>query len=334
MANESDYYKALGLEEPSGKEQDPANPADDLKGGKVQEPADPADDEEFDDDEDDFDDEEDPDDDSEGDPEEEPEEEPEEDDEPDKAEKPMSKEERHRNAAARRKAEIDAAVAKAKAEAKAEAEAEAKRRTDAVIAAAGLTNPMDGNKPITTAEELEAYKKAFDAQQISKNLKAGKVTPEDIQKIVEQSESFKKVNQVLEKDAKADGDAKAAADKAIIDDQIKQINALDPSIKTQEDLIKMERGDEFYKYVVKHKLSFVEAFKLVNQDKLTEAKTAAEKQRAINLANSKDHLSRKKQRGSGSASVPADEMRMYRTLMPGATDAEIQAHYNSYLKNK
>ena len=48
----------------------------------------------------------------------------------------------------------------------------------------------------------------------------------------------------------------------------------------------------------------------------------------LHLLQGKQHMGQTKERGAGAVSVPAEVKEMYRALNPGATDAEIQAHYN------
>ena len=109
--------------------------------------------------------------------------------------------------------------------------------------------------------------------------------------------------------------AKEVQAKARIEEQMKTISELDPSIKKLEDLTKMENYQEFYA-LVKRGNSLSDAFKLVNYDKITRRIAAGAAQADRNAAASKAHLTRTAPRGRGSATV----------------DAEITAHYNKYLK--
>lgn len=122
------------------------------------------------------------------------------------------------------------------------------------------------------------------------------------------------------------------ADRARIDEQIRQIHELDPAIGGPGDLLALDRKEQFYAYVTKNNLSFADAYRLTYADRLTEARAAAEKQRALNLASSKNHLTPLSQRGNGSLAVPDDEMALFRELNPGVADSEIQKYYNEYRK--
>lgn len=232
----------------------------------------------------------------------------------------QSKEERSRNAAARRKAELDAAIEKARQE-------ERDKALNDFLAQAGLTDPLNDDKPIITIEDYKAYKAAYEADKLSKNLKSGKLTPEDLAKAVAETEPVKKLAQLAEETERLKAETK-------IQEELRQIHALDPSVSTVEDILKMDTSKEFYAYVQKGN-SFIDAFYLANREKLSNKSQEIAKQKALTSAQSKDHLApHTKQRGQGSVPVPPDEMANFRVFMPNATDAEIQAYYNKYVKNQ
>jgi hypothetical protein len=79
---------------------------------------------------------------------------------------------------------------------------------------------------------------------------------------------------------------------------------------------------------VKRGNTLADAYRLANFEALTSSTAAATRQAAINSMQGKQHMGQTKERGTGAVSVPADVKEMYRALNPGATDAEIQAHYN------
>jgi len=238
----------------------------------------------------------------------------------------LTPEERAKNAARRRKAEIDAAAEKARKE---EREVN-KKQWDEFFAGAKLKNPLDGNKPIASLEDFKAYQEKFQQDQLQKRLKAGKLTPEDLGKVVAETDVMKKAQQIVERAEAEEKKAKDAQTQAKIDKEIQDIGKLDPSVKSMEDLLKMERHAEFYDFV-KRGYSFYDAFRLANFDKLTQNAQAAARQQALNRVSSMDHLTQTTTRGAGAVTVPSDEMELYREIMPDATDADIQKHYNSYI---
>lgn len=256
----------------------------------------------------------------------------EEQDPPDKAvegseEGRQTEEQRKENAARRRRAETQAAIDKAVQEAVNAEKERSKAEMDAFFAAAALKNTMTG-KPITCMEEFEEWKRDFDAAKLQRDLKAGKLTPESLQKAIEQTPAMKQVQQLAQRQAETERRQDDAAAQARVDAELREIHKLDPSITDVRDLLKMPNAKEFYA-LVKRGNSFLDAFRLANYERLTAAAAEAARQQAMNNARSKDHLTGSgPQRGQGAAPVPADEMAMFRAINPGATDAEIQAYYN------
>lgn len=232
-------------------------------------------------------------------------------------------------AAARRKAEAerDAAIAKAKEDAKAEAQ----RTIDEAFRNSGLTNPYT-KKPITSKAEYDEYRARFEAEKKARILKKSGMSDEEFQQFVQ---GLPEVKQAKEAQAAAETAARQAREqqaKLKVEEQLKEITALDPTIQDLKDLAKMETYPKFYE-LVKRGNTLTDAFKLANYDALTGRAAAASRQAAINSAQGKQHLSPTTQRGAGAVSVPADIKAEYLAFNPDATDAEIQQHYNRYMKN-
>lgn len=232
-------------------------------------------------------------------------------------------------AAARRKAEAerDAAIAKARQD----AQAEAQRTIDEAFRSSGLTNPYT-KKPITSKAEYDEYRARLEADRKVRLLKKSGMSDEEFQQFVQ---GLPEVKQAKEAQAAAETAARQAREqqaKLKVEEQLKEISALDPSIQELKDLAKMETYPKFYE-LVKRGNTLTDAFKLANYDALTGRAAAASRQAAINSAQGKQHLSPTTQRGAGAVSVPADIKAEYLAFNPDATDAEIQQHYNRYMKN-
>ena len=232
-------------------------------------------------------------------------------------------------AAARRKAEAerDAAIAKARQD----AQAEAQRTIDEAFRSSGLTNPYT-KKPITSKAEYDEYRARLEADRKARLLKKSGMSDEEFQQFVQ---GLPEVKQAKEAQAAAETAARQAREqqaKLKVEEQLKEISALDPSIQELKELAKMETYPKFYE-LVKRGNTLTDAFKLANYDALTGRAAAASRQAAINSAQGKQHLSPTTQRGAGAVSVPADIKAEYLAFNPDATDAEIQQHYNRYMKN-
>lgn len=230
-------------------------------------------------------------------------------------------EERRQNAARRRQQERQAEIDKAVNEAREQERQIAKQQQQDFFKRAKLKNTLDGTD-ITTIEEFDAWEKEFNQRKLERDLKSGKLTPEDIGPIIEQNETVRAARQIVEREQQA-------AMQKQIDAELAEINKIDPNIKTTKDLLNMPNSKEFYDLVINNHLSFKDAYFLVNREKVQNAAAVAAKNQAMSNQRGKDHLTGMAgARGAGAASVPADEMKLFRFLNPNATDAEIQAYYN------
>ena len=239
----------------------------------------------------------------------------------------LTEEQRKENAAQRRRAETQAAIDKAVEEAVKAERDRSKAEMDAFFASAALKNTITG-KPITTMEEFNEWKQAFDAAKLQKDLKAGRLTPEALQKVIEQTPAMQQVQQLAQRQDEQQRQQAQAAAQVRVEQEIAEIHKLDPSINDVKDLLNMPKAKEFYALVKKGN-SFLDAFRLANFETLAAKQAEAARQQAMNNARSKDHLTATgSQSGAGAAAVPADEMALFRLINPGATDAEIQAYYN------
>lgn len=249
---------------------------------------------------------------------------------PTPAEEPVqqTEEQRREHAAQRRreeqKAAVDAAVQKALQEERTRSQAE----MDAFFAAAGLKNTITG-EPITNMEQFRAWREAFEAARLQRDLKAGKLTPETLNDAISKHPTVKAAAEIVHKGQEDQRRQEMAAAQAKVDAELKEIQKLDPSIREIKDLVSMPAAKEFYELVKKGN-SFLDAFRLANYDRLTAQAAEAARQQAQNLARSKEHLTSTQAKGAGAATVPAEELAMFRQFNPGATEAEIQAYYNKY----
>ena len=247
----------------------------------------------------------------------------------------MSADQRRQNAARRRQQEEaarQAAIDQAVQAARQEEQKKSAAAMDAFFKQAQLKNTITG-EPITSIDQFNEWQQAFRTAQIEQNLRAGKVTREDLAQIVAENPAVKQAEQIIEQSRQAQQQADMAQKRAQIDAQVAEISKLDPAIQSVNDLISMPNAKEFYD-LVKGGKNFVEAFKLANFERLTQKKAEAAQQQALSNTRGKDHLQGTvNTRGSGMASVPPAEMAMYRKLLPGVSEAEVTAHYNKYKKN-
>lgn len=237
---------------------------------------------------------------------------------------PQTPEQNAAFAAARRKAEAqrDAAVE----EARRSAQEEAKRLIDEAFRNSGLTNPYT-QQPITTKEEYEAYRQRYNAERKDRVLKKSGMSDEEFNAFVSDLPEVKAAREAQAAAERAQKEANEAQARVKMDEQLREIGKLNPNIRELRDLAAMETYPKFYE-LVKRGNTLVDAYRLANFEALTSSAAQATRQAAINSVQSKQHMGATRERGTGAVSVPADVKEMYRALNPGATDAEIQSHYN------
>ena len=146
-------------------------------------------------------------------------------------------------AAARRKAEAerDAAIAKARQD----AQAEAQRTIDEAFRNSGLSNPYT-KKPITSKAEYDEYRTRLEADRKARLLKKSGMSDDEFREFVQ---GLPEVKQAKEAQAAAETAARQAREqqaKLKVEEQLKEISALDPSIQELKDLAKMETYPKFY----------------------------------------------------------------------------------------
>lgn len=239
--------------------------------------------------------------------------------------KEQTTEQRREAAAARRRAEQQAAIDKAVQEERERAKGE----MAAFFKRARLKNTFTG-EDIRTMEEFEAWEREFSASKIQRELKEGKLTPESLETMIDENPAVKRAKELIQQQEEAAQAAEASAAKARVDSELLEIQKLDPTIRSVEDLLHMPTAKEFYALVQKGN-TFLDAFRLANFERLSAQTAEAARQQAQNLSRSKDHLTATTgQRGGGAISVPADELKLFREMNPGASEADIQAYYNRY----
>lgn len=222
-------------------------------------------------------------------------------------------------AAARRKAEAerDAAIAQAKED--------AQKQVDEFFKTSGLMNPYTG-QPITTRAEYEAYRERFEADQKAKLMEKAGITQEEFQAFVQGLPEVRAARQAKAEAEAAARQAREQEAKARVDEQLRQIRAIDPTVKELGDLAKLDTYPKLYD-MVKRGYSILDAYRLANYDTLTQRAAEASRKAAINSVQSKQHLKATESRGGGAIPVPDSVLEEYRVLNPGATKEEIQKHY-------
>ena len=110
-----------------------------------------------------------------------------------------------------------------------------------------------------------------------------------------------------------------------------ELQKLEPTLKTVNDLEKLNGFDKIVQLVQEKGLDMVTAYKAVNFGRATQASQAAGKQAAINAAKGKNHLAAHDgQAQPGTQKVMSESMlHLAKEAFPDKSDAEIQKLYNS-----
>lgn len=197
----------------------------------------------------------------------------------------------------------------------------------------GQTNPFTG-KPIQSEADYKAYEAEKVRREQAAQLQKAGIDPQTIQNMVDQQMApmrmqmeQARLNAIAEK-------AKAANARfeEVMRAELQKITALDPSVKTLEDIKTMPTAQRFNDLVQKG-LGMEDAFYLANRQQIEERKLAAAKAAAQSQMAGKGHLNPV---GAVSTKTPVQVPRgvvdAYRAMMPDATDAEIQKAYEDAMK--
>ena len=230
-------------------------------------------------------------------------------------------EEDSRFANVRRKAEEDARV---RYEAK---ERELNDRYKAMFA--GLKNPATG-KPIETADDYLIALQAQQRAEQEKQLRDNGVDPSIIEQMINNSPVVRQANEMIRQNQRAEAERKYAED-------LKAVMEIDPTIKSEADLMAHPSYQTIYKLVSENNLSLPDAYKLANYSALSAKNNAAAKQAAINQVKGKNHMEATESGRTNNdelADVPASLAATWKSMNPGITESEIKVKYNELLKNQ
>ena len=246
----------------------------------------------------------------------------------------LTPEQRRQNAEQRRQRERQAQQAATDQAVQTALQQERQRNEEqlaAIFAGMNLRNSATG-EPITTMEQFQQWQKQQREEQLQKDLKAGKLTPEGLQGAISDHPVVQQAQQLIDHNAAQKRAQAEAQARAQINADIAEIGKLDASITSLEDLMKAPYWNDLYAMTQKG-YSLKDAHFLLNHKRLEEAKLEAARAAGANNARGKDHMTGlAPARGGGNLSVPADELAVFRAFNPNATDAEIQAFYNNYKK--
>lgn len=213
-------------------------------------------------------------------------------------------------------------------QARREAREEARREQDEAVKGLGLVNAYT-KQPITTMEELTAYRQRVNEDKRAKLARKAGMTDEQFREFVQSQPEVQEAQRAARR-------AAAERTQAALAEQVRQIHELDPNINSFDDLGRMPNFKQFYRYAHDNRLSLVDAYRLANMDALNKRNAEAQAQAVRNAEASKGHLVANKPRGGGDPSegvtVPGVTADLYRELFPELKAADIRRDYAAYLK--
>ena len=212
-------------------------------------------------------------------------------------------------------------------------EREAQQRVDRQFAQrfAGYKNPETG----ADIHTMQDYFDAMDAQnRIARQKAIEQVTANQnaeqraaLQRILENDPEKAQLKAEMEqlKAARVNDEAQKAFDR-----DFAELQRLEPALKSQKDLAKLEGFDEIVALCQKG-IDMVTAYKAVNYGKATRQSREAGQQAAINAAKGKTHLAAHGGESENSRMVPVPEgmMRILKDQFPGKSTEEITKLYNN-----
>ncbi len=201
------------------------------------------------------------------------------------------------------------------------------QQMDAHVAGLKLTNPYDGNKPITTLAEYQAYQTAHQQAQWDSIRQRSGLTQEQMDELIGNLPQVQRA-------AQAQAQAKAAQDAADeqslqqkLQEEIAAIGKLCPEIRDRETLVGHESWPRVAQRMKDTRCGVLDAFKLENFDALQQRRAEDVRRQSVRNQKGKDHLKGTAGKGKGGASIPADQLRIYQRLNPGASLSELQAFH-------
>lgn len=193
-------------------------------------------------------------------------------------------------------------------------------------------NPATG-KPIAT---LDDYLAALDAQAEKDRQEAidrmtanqSREQQEALRQILANDPEKRRLNARVQELEQKQLDEQAGA---AFNRDFAELQKLEPTLKTVNDLEKLDGFDKIVRLVQEKGLDMVTAYKAVNFGRATQASQAAGKQAAINAAKGKNHLAAHDgQAQPGTQKVMSESMmHLAKEAFPDKSDAEIQKLYNS-----
>lgn len=189
----------------------------------------------------------------------------------------------------------------------------------------GFTNPVTG-KAIKTEQD---YFDALDAQEElnrRQELQQQGIAPEILDDLIARSPVMKQAQQIIQH-------SQEQQTQNMINNDVEEIKKIDSSVKSIDDLVTQDNFNDVLDKI-RNGYSLVDAYKIVNYEKLTQQSTQAARQAAINAAKGKDHMTPSSgvTDTSKTLDIPTGELGRWREMFPDASDKELKEKYTRAMK--
>lgn len=218
------------------------------------------------------------------------------------------------------------------AEIRRKAEADAKRKYEAWQAQIdrsyaerfkGYTNPETGRPIQSAADYVEALAAQERAQAKAQMQEAG-IDPEMLDRAIANSPAVRHAEEIERQN-------QAFQAQQMLDEDMKMIVEFDPLVGNAQDIMAQDTFQDVVAYCQEHPgTRLADAYKLINFDRISEARLKAGKQAAINQAKGKSHLNVAAANADTDKSedIPPDKLPQWQRWYPDKSPKELRALYN------
>lgn len=189
-------------------------------------------------------------------------------------------------------------------------------------------HPVTG-QPIRTMNEYLDAIEIQERNKINQQMQEAGVDPSIIDRAVANSPLMRQAQVALDHASNLNAQRALDADFA-------EIMRLDPSLNSVADIQALPNFPDMVAYCARTGASVVDAYKVMNFDRIMQAKTGAATQAAINSAKSKGHMA---QVGGivnddGTMDIPAAELQKWKEWYPEKSNKELRSLYNKAMRLK
>ena len=189
------------------------------------------------------------------------------------------------------------------------------------------TNPETG-KPIRSAKDYSEAMLAQERMQAREQMQQNGIDPNVIDNLIANSPAVRQAQA-------ATAELNSYRAQQVLEADFKEILALDPSLNSKDDILNDPSLPAMLDRVSQG-MRLVDAYKIVNFDRVFASKESAVKQQTINQVKGKNHLTTGASINvnDGEEDIPANMVGQYKEWFPEKSMKELKALYNKTMKNR